>query len=497
MRLRLRFTLVLVIVNAVVLGALAWWASTDANQRSLHNIKRQRRYGELLAERLSSYFEPGAATEVADILAWDGWEDFEEVLVVDYRILDVDGQPVPIGAFLNPNGSRHRGGDFPLKQLTRSIAEASSTLKPVPVGGGMALPLIVREQFDSGPRKIWGGVYLRLRTEPLVFSMPMVIVLATLIATALSAVLMYLVLGRTVLRPVERLATAAEGFGQGKRLDLPGGRQAREIAGLMASFQTMMTRIQGFQQELELEVEKATEAAASSERRASRKDRLAAMGTLAAGLAHEINSPLAGALHGLETLRKEVSSERAQSHGELTADALHRIRELVQRLLQLAPSRIETGVCQAQRIFDDVELFLSSRLQTYRLEKVLPQQALSIAAAAGDLFPIILNLVQNACDSLDAGYTENGVISITAQVQGDDWVQIEVRDNGPGVAEDLLPQLFQPFQTTKDVGHGTGLGLALALATVRQLGGQIEARNLEPQGFAVTLKLPAAAPDHE
>jgi len=70
MRLRLRFTLVLVVVNAVVLGALAWWASTDADQRSLHNIKRQRRYGELLADRLSSHFDPGGASDVADVLSW-------------------------------------------------------------------------------------------------------------------------------------------------------------------------------------------------------------------------------------------------------------------------------------------------------------------------------------------------------------------------------------------------------------------------------------------
>jgi signal transduction histidine kinase len=492
MRLRLRFTLVLILINAVVLGALAWWASTDANQRSLHNIKRQRRYGELLADRLSSYFEPGGASDVADILSWDGWEDFEEALVVDYRILDLDGQPIPVGAFLNPNGSRHRSADFPLDQLTRSMAEASRTLKPVPVADGMALPLIVREHFRSGPRQIFGGVYLRLRTEPLVFSMPLVILLATLIATALSAVMLYLVLGRAVLRPVERLAAAAEGFGPGRLPGLPGGRQAKEIEGLTASFQTMMTRIQGFQLELELEVKKATEAAAAAERRALQQDRLAAMGTLAAGLAHEINSPLAGALHGLETLRKEARSDRAQIHGELTADALHRIRELVQRLLQLAPARIESGVCSAQRVVEDVELFLSSRIKDYRFEKTMPGEELFVAAAAGDMFPILLNLVQNACDSLDQGSTQNEVIAVAVERPKADWVQIEVRDNGPGVSEALLPQLFQPFQTTKDVGHGTGLGLALALATIRQLGGQIEARNLEPQGFAVTLKLPAA-----
>ena len=65
-----------------------------------------------------------------------------------------------------------------------------------------------------------------------------------------------------------------------------------------------------------------------------------------------------------------------------------------------------------------------------------------------------------------------------------------MEDQGPGVDADLLPHLFEPFVTTKDVGHGTGLGLALAYATVRQLGGTMEARNADGRGFVIELKLP-------
>ena len=234
-------------------------------------------------------------------------------------------------------------------------------------------------------------------------------------------------------------------------------------------------------------VERATAAASEAERRAARQERLAAMGTLAAGLAHEINSPLAGALHSLEVLRREAASERAERYGELIQDALERIRELVQRLLRLAPARAEAGECALGSVFDDVGTFLSGRLASRQFSTRVEPADLRVAAAPGDVFAVILNLVQNACDALGE---EGGEIQLRAEALHESRVRIEVRDNGPGVPEELLPHLFEPFVTTKDVGQGTGLGLALAHATVRQLGGRMEACPAEGGGFVVSMELP-------
>jgi signal transduction histidine kinase len=493
MRLRLRFTLVLLLVNVVVLGGLAWWVSTDESSRELRAQGRTQHYAELVAARLSDHIEVEKRSSLRDILAWSGWSDFEEAILVDTSVLDFDGAIVPVGAFLNPKGSRHRRPDFPLEELTKAIARASRTLKPVTVAGGIALPLVVHEKYSSGPRELWGGVFLRLAADPEQVSVQTGVGIAALLATFISAAVIYIFLGGTVLRPVERLAAAAKDFGQGEKPSIDDHPTAPELQGLFRSFEEMVDRIHGFQSELEREVELATDAAAKAQLRAARQDRLAAMGTLAAGLAHEINSPLAGALHGLETLRKEAHSDRAKQHGELTAEALHRIQELVQRLLRLAPARMETGHCDLQQVFADVRMFLSKRLDSHPLLVQLEQPNLAVSAAPGDFFPVLLNLVQNACDAMDGAEdveSRKGEIHVHAVAGDDGLVHIRVEDQGPGVDAELLPHLFEPFVTTKDVGHGTGLGLALAYATVRQLNGTMEARNGDERGFVIELKLP-------
>ena len=130
MRLRLRLTLVLLAVNAVVLGALAWWTANDKVQRELRLESKKRRLAEQVSSRLAERFESGEASETRDILAWDGWSEFEEVLLVDTRVLRVGEDLVPIGAFLSPLGARTRSVDFPLEAVLGGMVRASEELEP-------------------------------------------------------------------------------------------------------------------------------------------------------------------------------------------------------------------------------------------------------------------------------------------------------------------------------------------------------------------------------
>ncbi len=492
MRLRLRLTLILLTVNTLVLGSLALWVRGDQAQQELRERERQGRYANLVADRLPPVFQSGEARALREILSWDGWADFEEALLIDNRVLDLDGLQIPVGAFLNPKGSRHRTPAFPLEEITRAMTEASRNLTPVAVAGGLAIPLVVQEPFSTRPSEIWGGAYLRLASQPLLIPLSTIVLLAAVASTLLASALVYFFLGRTVIRPVERLAGAAHEFGEGGVPALPGSGQSAEIDELVDSFAQMMRRIRGFQDELETEVDRATQAAADAERRASRQDRLAAMGTLAAGLAHEINSPLAGALHGLETLRGEATSERAKRHGDLTGDALNRIAGLVQRLLRLAPTSVEAGECEVMDLVDDLRTFLAGRLHLHALRVHAEPGSTRVCAAPGDLFPVLLNLLRNSLDALDQDRPEGGWVALKLQPQ-DDTLILVIEDNGGGVDADLMPHLFEPFVTTKDVGQGTGLGLALAHATVRQLGGSLEAANRDAGGLCVRLLLPAVA----
>jgi signal transduction histidine kinase len=218
---------------------------------------------------------------------------------------------------------------------------------------------------------------------------------------------------------------------------------------------------------------------------------MAAMGALAAGVAHEINSPLAGALYVLEVLRRDASTEQGRKYGDLMQEALERIRDLVQRLLQLSPGKAESSTAKVGPLLDDLRAFLASRLRKHELIVELSSAEFEVAAARGDLFPLMLNLLQNALDALDGmGDESGGVITVHGNQLKNGGTQLVIADNGPGAPAHILPHLFEPFFTSKDVGKGTGLGLAIAHASMRRLGGSIRASNGEDGGFCVVLEFP-------
>lgn len=225
------------------------------------------------------------------------------------------------------------------------------------------------------------------------------------------------------------------------------------------------------------------------EDRMQRSDKLAAVGQLAAGIAHEIGTPLNVISGNAEYLRAEHENvEELQT----IVDEVTRISHLVQRLLSFA--RQEELQIQAVDVAAVIESVLS--LTQHQMERKGVRVTVSVAADVppvsadrGQLQQVVLNLVMNAWQAMPAG----GDLTIAARADGlDESVIMEIEDTGRGIATEHLPRIFEPFYTTKDVGEGTGLGLAIVQRIVEDHGGSIEIRSPQGHGTTVELSLPAS-----
>ncbi len=218
-------------------------------------------------------------------------------------------------------------------------------------------------------------------------------------------------------------------------------------------------------------------------------DKLAAIGKLAAGVAHEVNNPLTGILAYSEDLLEEMKddAERADDCRVIIRETL-RCRDIVRNLLDFA--RQTPGIFEKTDLEKVVEntLTLVRGQATFRdidIERKLTEGLPAVAGDERQLEQVILNLLVNAAEGVDG----KGKIEISTDVvEGGTYCQVVVADNGPGIAEYVIGRIFEPFFSTKTASHG--LGLAVSWGIVEQHGGRIEVKNREEGGTIFKVILP-------
>lgn len=220
-------------------------------------------------------------------------------------------------------------------------------------------------------------------------------------------------------------------------------------------------------------------------------DRLATIGQLAAGVAHEINEPLANVLGFAQLARKvpAIPEQVAADLDKIVANCLH-AREVIQKLLtfahQMPPSMAAVDLNQ---IVNDGLYFLESRCAKAGIEvlRALDPDVPVIRADATQLHQVLINLVVNAIQAMPSG----GKLTIrTSRVR--DHVRLTVSDTGVGMSDDVKRNIFTPFFTTKDVDEGTGLGLAVVHGIVTAHGGTIRVTSELGHGATFEVELPAS-----
>jgi len=226
-------------------------------------------------------------------------------------------------------------------------------------------------------------------------------------------------------------------------------------------------------------------------------DRLATIGQLAAGVAHELNEPLSSILGFAQLLKRDPALPESgrQDVDKIVTASLH-AREIIKKLLLFARQTptFKGPVDLNQVVVGAVDLFKHQfEKEGIELSCVLCPQMPVLAADAGQLTQVLVNLVVNAVQAMPKG----GKLIIQTRVQ-DGRVVCSVEDTGVGMTEEVLDRLFVPFFTTKEVNQGTGLGLPVVHGIVTSHGGTIEVASTPGKGATFTVRLPIEpAPDRE
>ena len=233
------------------------------------------------------------------------------------------------------------------------------------------------------------------------------------------------------------------------------------------------------------------------ENRVRMTDRLATIGMLAAGVAHEINNPLTYVMGNLELLIRSLErvDPRLATYAAEAEDGARRIRDVVRDLSAL--SQASEGARTPTRLHDVLESCI--RILRHEIDHRatlvldLDPDLPTIVSDPSRLGQVVLNLLANAAQAIPAGDALHQRIEICTRRAGDDQVEVTVADPGPGIPPEVLARVFEPFVTTKSARGGTGLGLYISNSIVTALGGELSVATEPGQGARITVRLPRGA----
>ena len=348
--------------------------------------------------------------------------------------------------------------------------------------------------------------------------------LAFLVGIGLALGLMALAV-RDVVAPLSALEERSGEMSKGQLArPVPPWGEADELGRLAVIFEEMRRSLrdrlrstESINVDLEREVRRRTEAleqrnaelheALEKLRRAQdnliRSEKLASMGRLVAGIAHEINNPVNAVINSLgpleEAVKRIAEVDPKGEVGKLVEEATEilavvqrgaaRTKSIVQALHGYARGEetVERDVFLARSVDETLGL-LQHRLRHVTVEKDVDAEA-RIRGYPGQIDQVLMNLLTNAAQAIGS---KGGTIRVRAQ-RVDARVHLVVSDNGPGIPAEVLPRIFDPFFTTKDVGEGSGLGLSIVHGIIERHGGQIDVDSKPGQGTTFTISFPKPA----
>ena len=347
-----------------------------------------------------------------------------------------------------------------------------------------------------------GGVVAVVRVEAEVaraMNLSALMALYMAVGGFLSLVIAYFALTRWIVRPIVVLEQAAERVAQGQRRLAPIESAPRELLHLSQRLSQMTDTLRDDEESLRgkmKELQAKTEELRVAEHSLKRSERLATVGRLAAGLAHEVGNPISALMGLLDLLLSgDLSEEEQRDFLERMRKETARIDRVLSDLLAYARSgqrhgpsggaHGNTSACAVASVVTSVLALLRPQtdFRAVTLETSIEPQLPPMPMSEEELIQVLLNLLMNAADACG----DEGTIRVSARRENNNGGG---EDSGPGIAAAVFETLFEPFVTTKDVGKGTGLGLSVTKGLVEGAGGTIDAENRVPVGARFTVRLP-------
>jgi len=331
--------------------------------------------------------------------------------------------------------------------------------------------------------RVIGALYVGLLEAPYVRPQKTIILvfLIAVAATSLAILALLFLVTKHMLKPIERIVQMSREVMAGNLNARVGISPTGEMGLLCRAIDEMADAVARRQEQLKL----------ATRQQIGHSEKLASIGRLAAGVAHEINNPLTGVLTFAHLLRdKENMEEQDKQDLDLIINETTRAGEIVRGLLDFArerptarkPADLNDVVRQTMRLIRS-----QKQVEQITIKELLAENLPRANGDENQIQQVLLNLSLNACESMPGG----GTLTISTS-QRDGKVVVEVADTGCGIPREHLDQIFDPFFSTKPVGKGTGLGLSVSYGIIEQHGGKLEVESEEGRGTTFTIVLPVA-----
>ncbi len=367
--------------------------------------------------------------------------------------------------------------------------------------------LITEPVYDQG--KVIAGIGVAITMDLFYEGLrqsQQVVILYLLLNVILFSMFGFYRIYKIAVKPIHRLVKRAEEYSDDTQAVFKVEKEEDEFSQLSTALNHMLNRISDDKETLKKSLdslEKANLEIQKAQNEIIRAEKLASVGRLSAGIAHEIGNPIGIVLGYLGLLKQEtITEDERTDYIHRAENEIQRINTIIRQLLDFSrPSNQEKAHVAVHDIIDEVMNIVSVQpvMRDVDIVKFFKAEKNEVQADPNLLRQVFLNLLINAADAIAHSKNQgNGKITIHTGIDADSITDdfqlkmlcIKISDNGLGISPDYLKNVFDPFFTTKEPGKGTGLGLSVCFRIIEELGGSISAYSEEGEGTTMIINLP-------